>query len=107
MRSGEAELGSVAISPKAQTAQLALTWPDKDSSFDVIGVQLLPRSPLGTFASVESVQRPRLVITKRRTGRSLDVRIKRLRAGKLRFRIVARRLDGRTRVTARIRQSRR
>jgi hypothetical protein len=106
-RSGETESESVAISPKAETAQVALIWPDKDSSFDVVGVQLVPRSSLSTLASEESVQRQRLVITKRRTARSLDVRIKRLRAGKLRFRIVARRLDGRTRVTAKIRQSRR
>jgi hypothetical protein len=56
---------------------------------------------------VEGVQRPRLQITRRRTARSLDVRIKRLKPGKLRFRIVAKRLDGRTRVTAKIRQSRR
>jgi hypothetical protein len=103
-RPGETEAEAVAISPNAQTAQIALTWP-KGSSFDVTAVQLVPR--FGTFASVDDAQRPRLVITKRRTARSLDVRIKRLRAGKLRFRIVARRLDGRTRVTARIRQSRR
>jgi hypothetical protein len=105
-RSGETEAESVAISSKAQTAQVALTWPT-GSSFDVTAVQLVPRSSLRTFASVGDVQRPRLVITKRRTARSLDVRIKRLRAGKLRFRIVARRLAGRTRVTAKIRQSRR
>jgi hypothetical protein len=105
-RSGETEAESVAISPKAQTAQIALTWP-KGSSFDVTAVQLVPRSSLRTFASGDGVQRPRLLITKRRTARSLDVRIKRLRAGKLRFRIVARRLGGRTRVTAKIRQSRR
>ena len=106
-RSGETEAESVTISPKAQTAQIALTWPDRDSSFDVVGVQLVPRSTLSTLASVDGSQRPGLVITKRRTARSLDVRIKRLRAGKLRFRLVARRLDGRTRVTAKIRQSRR
>jgi hypothetical protein len=104
-RTGEAESGSVAISPTAKTAQIALTWGDRDSSFDITGVQLVPRSP--TFASADGVQRPRLKITKRRTATSLDVRIKRLQAGKLRFRIVAKRLDGRTRVTAKIRQSRR
>ena len=103
---GETEAESVAISPKTQTAQIALTWP-QGSSFDVTAVQLVPRSSLRAFASVDDAQRPRLVITKRRKARSLDVRIKRLRAGKLRFRIVARRLTGRTRVTAKIRQSRR
>jgi hypothetical protein len=105
-RSGETEAEAVAISPKAQTAQIALTWPT-GSSFDVTAVQLVPRSSLRAFASADDAQRPRLVITRRRTARSLDVRIKRLRAGKLRFRIVARRLAGRTRITAKIRQSRR
>jgi hypothetical protein len=104
-RSGETESEAVRISPAAKTAQIALTWPDSGGSFDVTGVQLVSGSP--TFASTESVQRPQLKITKRRTARSLDVRIKRLQPGKLRFRIVAKRLDGRTRVTAKIRQSRR
>jgi hypothetical protein len=105
-RSGETEAEAVTISPQAETAQIALTWP-QGSSFDVTAVQLVPRSSLSAFASVDDAQRPRLVITKRRTARSLDVRIKRLQAGKLKFRIVARRLTGRTRVTAKIRQSRR
>jgi hypothetical protein len=101
-KSGESESGSVAISPKAETAQIALTWPSSASSFDVAGVKLVgaPR----TFATTEA---SRLKVTRRRTARSLDVRIKGLRAGKLRFRIVAKRVGGRTRVVAKIRQSRR
>jgi hypothetical protein len=102
-RTGEAEPASAAISPTAKTAQIALTWP-AGSSFDVVGVQLVP-SGLQTF-NVDA-KRPRLAITKRRTARSLDVRIKRLQRGRLRFRIVAKRIHRRTRVTARIRQSRR
>ena len=49
-KSGETEAESVAISPNAQTAQIALTWPT-GSSFDVIAVQLVPRSSLSTFAA--------------------------------------------------------
>jgi len=49
----------------------------------------------------------RLRITKRRTARTLDVRIKGVRRGKLTFKIVAKRVEGRTRVTAKIRQSKR
>jgi hypothetical protein len=105
-RSGETESEAVRISPTAKTAQIALNWSDRDASFDVTGVRLVPNS-VRTFATVDRALRPRLKITKRRTATSLDVRIKRLEAGKLRFRIVARRLDGRTRVTAKIRQSRR
>jgi hypothetical protein len=103
-KSGETESASVTISPTAKTAQIALTWPQR-SSFDVVGIQLV--EPPRTFAVADAMRRSRLAITKRRTARSLDVRIKRLQRGRLRFRIVARRLDGRTRVTAKIRQSRR
>jgi len=49
----------------------------------------------------------RLRIRKRRTSRTLDVRIKGVRRGKLTFKIVAKRVDGRTRVTATSRQSKR
>jgi hypothetical protein len=103
-KSGETEAASVTISPAAKTAQIALTWP-QGSSFDVVGVQLV--EPQRTFAVADGMRRPRLKITKRRTARSLDVRIKRLQRGKLKFRIVAKRLGGRTRVVAKIRQSRR
>lgn len=104
-RSGETESGSVPISPTAKTAQIALTWPE-GSSFDVTGITLVPRAPGRTLASAER-RRTRLKISKRRTATSLDVRVKRLKPGRLRYRIVARRVDGRTRVTARIRQSKR
>jgi hypothetical protein len=106
-RSGETEQEAVAISPTAETAQIVLTWSDKDSTFDVTGVQLVATAPLRTFGAAAGERRPRLAITKRRTARSVDVRIKRLQRGRLRFRIVARRVDGRTRVTAKVRQSRR
>ena len=79
-----------------------MTWPE-GTSFDVTGIQLVPRAPGRTLAAIER-RRIRLRTTKRRSATSLDVR--RLKPGRLKFRIVARRVDGRTRVTARIRQSR-
>ena len=102
---GETETESVPVAPTAETVQVALTWPDADSTFDVTGVRLLaPARSLGLY---DPTARSRLRITKRRTPRSLDVRIKNVARGRLVFKIVAKRLDGRTRVRATIRQSKR
>ena len=88
---GDAETETVTISPTAETVQVALTWPS-GSSFDATGFTLTS----GT-----------LKITKKRGARWLDVRIKGVHQGKLKFKIVAKRLHGRTRVVAKIRQSKR
>ena len=107
---GETETQSATIAPSAKTTQVALTWPDADSSFDATGFriirdgQVVARAPQSVTAKV----RPgKLRVSKRRTARSLDVRIKGLKPGRLMYKVVARRLDGRTRVVARVRQSRR
>lgn len=101
---GEAEPESVKISPTAETVQVALTWPTSGSSFDVTGVTL--SSPTRTVAAVPSGA-VKLRITKKRGARWLDVRIKGVHSGKLSFKIVAKRLHGRTRVVAKVRQSKR
>jgi hypothetical protein len=102
---GEAEAESVAVAPSADTVQVALTWRDSGSSFDVTGVRLVSSGRLLAATSPELAERLR--IKKRRTARSLDVRVKGVKRGKLRFKIVARRLDGTTRVKVKIRQSKR
>ncbi len=72
------------------------------------GVQLVPTQRFLAATPQEGDKlKPRLRITKKRTARPLDVRVKGLTRGKLRFKIVAKRIDGRTRVVAKIRQSRR
>jgi Domain of unknown function DUF11 len=96
---GDAETETVTISPTAETVQVALTWPS-GSSFDATGFTLTS----GTRALAIS---ERLRITKKRGARWLDVRIKGVHQGKLKFKIVAKRLHGRTRVVAKIRQSKR
>ena len=105
-RPGETKTESVPVAATAETVQVALTWPDPDSTFDVTGVRLV----IGARSLLLSNDRAapgRLRITKRRTARSLDVRIKNVTRGRLVFKIVAKRLDGRTRVRATIRQSKR
>jgi len=61
-----------------------------------------------TLASVEKLKPGKLKITKRRKKRSLDVRIKNVHKGKLKFKIVAKKLGAKsTKVKATIRQSKR
>ena len=83
----------------------ALTWSDPDASFDVTGVRLT--SSRTSLAAVEKPTRGTLKITKIRKTRALDVRIKNVKRDKLTFEIVAKKLDGPTRVVAKIRQSKR
>lgn len=96
---GDAEPETVTISPTAETVQVALTWPS-GSSFDATGFTLTSGSR--TLAVSEKLR-----ITKKRGARWLDVRIKGVHKGKLKFKIVAKRVHGRTRVVAKIRQSKR
>jgi hypothetical protein len=98
---GEAKPEAVRIAPSAETAQVALTWPDSNSSFDVVGIQLVPAAGKIAAAAVK------LRITKVRKKRSLDVRVKNLHRGTLKFKIVAKKLGKSKRVKATIRQSKR
>ena len=69
------------------------------------GIRLVPAGR--ALAAAAKLRPGKLKVTKRRTPTSLDVRITRLRRGTLKLKIVARRLEEPTRVTAKIRQSKR
>jgi Domain of unknown function DUF11 len=97
---GSAEPETVKVSPTTETVQVALTWSDAASSFDVTGVTLTTGSRTLAIAD-------KLRVTKKRSAKWLDVRIKGVHAGKLKFKIVAKKLHRRTRVVAKIRQSKR
>jgi hypothetical protein len=97
---GASEPETVTVSPAAETVQVALTWKTSGSSFDVVGLTL--SSPSRTLASSEKLR-----VTKKGGAKWLDVRIKGVHAGKLKFRIVAKKVHGRTKVVAKIRQSKR
>lgn len=103
-KAGTAEPEAVNISPTAETVQVALTWANSDSSFDAVGFTLTSGArTLAVFPSSSE----KLRVTKKRGAKWLDVRIKGLHKGKLKFKIVAKRVHGRTRVIAKIRQSKR
>ena len=101
-KAGAAEPETVSISPTAETVQVALTWPNSGSSFDAIGFTLTTRARGRWPSSSEKLR-----VTKKRGAKWLDVRIKGVHNGKLKFKIVARRVHGRTRVVAKVRQSKR
>jgi hypothetical protein len=102
-QSGQAEGETVAVAASAETVQVALTWPDPGSSFDVTGIQLVSSGRVLTQA--DKLKPGKLKITKKRTKRSLDVRIKNVKHGKLKFKIVAKKLGKKTKVVTKIRQS--
>jgi hypothetical protein len=97
---GTSEPETVTVSATAETVQVALTWTSSGSSFDATGFTLTDGTR--TLAGAEKLR-----VTKKRGSKWLDVRIKGVHKGKLKFRIVAKRLHGRTRVVAKIRQSKR
>jgi hypothetical protein len=103
-KAGTAEPETVNISPTAETVQVALTWANGNSSFDAVGFTLTSGArTLAVFPSSSE----KLRVTKKHGAKWLDVRIKGLHKGKLKFKIVAKRVHGRTRVVAKIRQSKR
>ena len=91
---GQAEPETVAVAPSAETVQVALTWPETSSSFDVTGVKLV--SGRRVLAQSGKLKPGNLKITKKRTKRSLDVRIKNVKRGKLKFKIVAKKVGKKT-----------
>lgn len=114
---GQTQAESVSVAPAAATIQVALTWPDAASSFDATGFQFVVVGSQGGRGVPQAETAPPIKVkaTKRRTARALDVRIKppaavrtaKPRRVQLRFKIVAKRVEKRTRVTVKVRQSKR
>ena len=95
------------VSPKAETAQVGLVWP-AGSSFDATQFRIVSGGEVVAQGFRTVLARPaKLKVRKIRRSRSLDVRITNLRPGKLHFKVVAKRVTGRARVLAKVRQSKR
>jgi len=102
---GQATTATVPVAPTARTVQIALTWRDPTSSFDVKRIQLV-RGGRALAGSVKLKPR-KLKITKTRRRQSVDVRVRNVTKGKLKFTTVAKSLQNPTKVTVKIRESRR
>jgi uncharacterized repeat protein (TIGR01451 family) len=102
---GDAEPEAVPVAPSAETVQVALTWSDPESSFDAVGFRLVQSGR--KVAAAEKKKSPKLRIKKIRKKRSLEVRVRNVRRGTLKFKIVAKKLGKSKRVVAKIRQSKR
>ena len=76
----------VTISPRARTAQIAVTWPDAGDTFDVTKIHLIRGRALAGAAKLKP---GKLKITKKAGEQSLDVRVKNVRRGRLAFTVVA------------------
>jgi hypothetical protein len=103
---GETKTESATIAPTTKSVQVALTWPDAGSSFDITGIQIVRDGAVVARALLSASARPKkLTVTKIRRRTSLQVRVKGVTHGKLKFKIVAKKLRERTRIKATIRQS--
>jgi hypothetical protein len=95
---------AVTVSPAADAVTVGLTWPSSSDSFDVTGVTIVRNGQVVARAPASATVR-RLVVVKTRKATSLKVAIKNPVRGKLRFKIVARKVHKATRVRATIRQT--
>ena len=103
-RRGETETHAVPLTAASKSVQLVVRWPNRRAGFDVAGFRLTGSSRSGARDLTASL---RLKISRKRTGTSVNVRVTRLKPGTLRFRVVAKKLPGPTKVTTRVVQSRR
>ncbi|MFN2472201.1 MAG: hypothetical protein ABR583_14680 [Gaiellaceae bacterium] len=115
-KDGQTKSQAIALAPATKTAQIALSWPDADSSFNVTAIQLIPAkpgpAPARTFSALgalapEKLKPRRLRISKVWTQTSLNVTVKGVVRGRLKYKIVATELEKKTRITGKIRQSKR
>jgi len=105
---GETQAEAAAIAPTTAAVQVAVTWPDAGSSFDVTGIQIVRDGSVVARTLLAAGAPPKkLTVTKTRRRTSLQVRVKGVIRGTLKFKIVAKKLHSRTRVKAVIRQSKR
>jgi hypothetical protein len=98
---------TAALSAAADDVTVQLSWPTSTASFDVTGIAIVRKGHVVARGPQSAAKPKRLVVTKKRTGRSLEVAIANPVQGTLRFEIVARKLGKPTRVRATIRQTQR
>jgi hypothetical protein len=106
---GQKEPEAATITPSAKTAQVVATWTDPNASLDLTSFQLVSNGKVvasGRRLSAADRKKPtRLKITKKRRSLSVEARVTNLRRGRLRFKVVARKLPEATKVRVTVRQS--
>jgi hypothetical protein len=99
----------VAIAPAAETAQVVATWTQPGVSLDVTNFQLVQGGKVvarGRWLAAADRSKPsRLKITKKRKAGSVEARVTNLKRGKLRFKVVAKKVMKATKVRLVVRQS--
>jgi len=107
---GQAKPEAVAIAPTAETAQVVATWTQRGVSLDVTSFQLVQDGKVvaqgRTLAAVQRRKPARLKVRKKRKPGSIEARVTNLKRGKLRFKVVAQKINKATKVRVVVRQSR-
>jgi hypothetical protein len=98
---------NVTVVSSADTVTVGLAWPSSADQFDVTGVEIIQNGQVVARAPQSASTPRRLVVVRTRTKTSLKLAIKNPVRGKLRFKIVGRKVAKPTRVKATIRQTKR
>ena len=106
---GQTEPEAVAIAPTAETAQVVATWTDPNASLDLTNFQLVENGKVvasgRSLSAAGRKKRAHLKIIKKRRTLSIEARVTNLRRGKLRFKVVAKKMPKAMKVQVVVRQS--
>ena len=103
---GQAKPHAVTIPAATKTVDLTIRWPKAGDAFDAAGFvvvrggKIVARSPALFQAEPRKLKITKLKITKT----SVTIRVSRLVAGKLKFKVVAKKVSGTTKVTTRVKR---
>ena len=103
---GQAKPHAVTIPAAAKTVDLTIRWPKAGDAFDAAGFvvvrggKVVARGPAAYEAEPRKLKITKLKITKT----SVTIRVSRLVAGKLKFKVVAKKVSGTTKVTTRVKR---
>jgi hypothetical protein len=95
-RPGQSEPHAITIPTGTRYVTATVRWKSPTARFDVTGVRLVGGSAFPQAAAIK--------VAKKRGRNWVSVRVTRLSRGTLRFRVVARRVHGRTRAVTKIRR---
>jgi len=103
---GEAEPHAVPVTPQIEMVQLKVSWTDSRDRFDVAGIQIVSNGEVVARGpqSTAKLKPGKLKITRARKATSVTIGITKLKPGKLQFKVVAKNVTKRTKVSTRVTQ---
>lgn len=103
---GETEPHAVPVTPQIEVVQLKVSWTDSRDRFDVTGIQIVSNGEVVARGpqSAAKLKPGKLKITRAKKATSVTIGITKLKPGKLQFKVVAKNVTKRTKVSTRVTQ---